>query len=141
MVQHLLLKRTIAMRKTFYQKAFPLIFISHGLRFENLILLVPKALADEGKKDWEPTIVGYFIGKNLPYSLVTSSTERLWAKFGLFDTLANDNSFYFFTFSNEATRDAVLEGGPWYIAGHPFILQPWKPYLKLDKKGVQPIPI
>ena len=108
---------------------FPLDFISHGSRSENLILPVPKAslpvpkaMTNEGKKDWESTLVGYFIGKNLPHSLVTSSTERLWENFGFFDTLATDNGFYFFTFSNEANKDAVLEGSPWYIVSRPFIL-------------------
>ena len=120
---------------------FPLGYVSHGPRSENRILPVPKALIDEGSNEWGTTLVGYFIGRGLPYSLVTSSTKRLWADYGLFDTLATDSGIFFFTFSSEVQRDAVLEGGPWYIAGQPFILQPWKPSLRLDKKDVQSIPI
>ena len=120
---------------------FPLGYVSHGLRSENLTLKVPKDLIAEGSSEWATTLVGYFIGKGLPYSLVSSTTERLWADYGFFDTLATDSGFFFFTFSSEEMKDAVLEGGPWYIAGQPLILHPWKPGLKIDKKAVHSIPI
>ena len=116
-------------------------YIAHGERSENLILKVPKNLTDEGCKDWVTTLVGYFIGKGLPYSLVSATTDRIWADYGLFDTLATDSGVYFFTFSCEEKRDAVLEGGPWYVAGQPLILQQWKPSLRLDTKNANSIPI
>ena len=120
---------------------FPLGYVSHGPRSENLVLKVPKDLSEKGSADWVTTLVGYFIGKGLPYSLVSSATDRLWTDYGLFDTLATDSGIYFFTFSCEEKRDAVLEGGPWYIAGQPLILQPWRPNLRLDKKNAHTIPI
>ena len=123
------------------QHSFSLEFISHGERSDPLILGIPKTLTDEGREEWHTTLVGYFLGKKLPYSLVSSSSARLWSGYGLVNTLVTDNGFYFFSFSSEEQRDAVLVGGPWYIAGRPFILQPWKPSLKLDKEGVHSIPI
>ena len=116
--------------------SFPLEYISHGAQSDPLILEVPKTLTDAGKEEWNTTIVGYFLGPKFPYSLVSSASKRLWDGYGLVNTLATDNGFYFFSFSSEAKRDIVLEGGPWYIAGRPFILLPWKPNLKLDKEGV-----
>ena len=95
----------------------------------------------KGKKNGRLLLWGISLGRKLPYSLVSSAVERLWASYGLINTLATDNDFYFFSFASEANRDAVLEGGPWYIAGRPFILQPWKPSLKLDKEEVHSIPI
>ena len=84
-----LVKANNGSEKDLLPKTFPLYFISHGLRSENLVLQVPKALTDEGKKDWGTTLVGYFIGKNILYSLVSSSTERLWSKFGPFVTMGS----------------------------------------------------
>ena len=55
---------------------FPLEFISHGERSNPLILQIPKTLTDEGREAWHTTLVGYFRGKKLPYSLVSSSSER-----------------------------------------------------------------
>ena len=95
----------------------------------------------KGNKNGMPLLVGYFIGPKFPYSLVSSASKRLWDDYGLVNTLATDNGFYFFSFSSETKRDTVLEGGPWYITGRTFILQPWKPSLKLDKEGVHLIPI
>ena len=85
--------------------------------------------------------MGHFIGRKLPFSLVSSATNRFWGKQGLVDTLATESGVYFFKFSNSDARDLVLEGGPWYIAGRPIILRQWKPNLKLDSQGVKSIPI
>ena len=49
---------------------------------------MPKAIAEAGSKEWENTLVGYFIRRKLPYSLVKSATARLWSKVGLSDMLA-----------------------------------------------------
>ena len=56
---------------------FPLGFVPHGTRSDDRILKVPKVLINTGSNEWVTTLVGYFIGKGLPYSLVTSATEWL----------------------------------------------------------------
>ena len=103
---------------------FRLEFVDHGVKEDSLVLKVPIDLTVAGKEEWSTTLVGRFLGKKLPYSLVTSVTERFWGKEGLIDTLATESGCFFFIFSNGETRDAALEGGPWFVAGQPLLLRP-----------------
>ena len=72
---------------------------------------MPKAIADAGSKEWENTLVGYFIGRRLPYSFVKSATATLWSKVGLRDILATDSGYFFFKFNSKDECNSVLEGG------------------------------
>ena len=73
-----------------------------------------------GKKNWETTLVGYVIGKRLPFTLVNNATRKFWAKDGLVDTLAIDSNYFFFKFASFERRCTILENSPRYIAGQPF---------------------
>ena len=105
------------------------------------MVTVPKAIISEGSRKWEDTLVGYFIGKKLPYSLVKTATARLWTKLGLTDMLATDSGYFFFQFHSKDASEAVLEGGPWHIAGQPIILRKWTLGLELTKEAPPTIPI
>ena len=51
--------------------------IDFGERKGNLKLFVPHRIRDEGCKEWESCLVGKFIDKKLPFSLVKSIATRL----------------------------------------------------------------
>ena len=123
------------------QEEFNLKFVDHGEKEANLVLKMPKELTIAGQDEWRATLVGRFLGKKLPYSLVTNVTARIWGKEGLIDTLATDSGYFFFSFSCEENRDAVLEGGPWFIAGQPLLLRPWKPHFSFSNEEIHTIPI
>ena len=72
-------------------------------------LCIPKQIAIKGSKDLENTLVGHFIGRKLPFSIVSSATFRFWGTQGLVDMLASDSGVYFFKFSTEEAKDAILE--------------------------------
>ena len=57
------------------------------------------------------------------------------------DTLASDHGTVFFKFDSETSLVATLEGGPWYVAGKPFILRKWEPHLSLEKDRISKVPI
>ena len=120
---------------------FNLEFVDHGEIATNLILKIPKDITVAGKEEWGSTLVGRTMGRKLPYSLITKVTDRLWANDGLIDTLATDSGYYFFTFSSVETRDAILEGGPWFVAGQPLLLRPWKPHFSFQNEEIHSIPI
>ena len=52
------------------------------------IVKVPKEVVSEGSRKWECTLIGYFIGKKLPYTLVKAASSRMWTRLGLADMLA-----------------------------------------------------
>ena len=94
---------------------------------------IPINAIENGSKEWESTLLGYFLGKKLPYSLVRNATSRFWGKQRLNDLLATENGYFFFKFNSREESEAALEGGPWHITGQPIILKKWTPGLKLQK--------
>ena len=105
------------------------------------IIRVPKEIVAQGSRKWEHTLVGHFIGKRLPYSLVKNATTRMWNKMGLEDMLATDSGYFFFKFISKEVSDSVLEGGPWHIAGQPILLRKWEPGLELSKAAPSSVPL
>ena len=55
----------------------------------------PIEVAEEGSEIWRNTLVGYFIGKRLPYQVVNSIAYKIWGKFGLREVLTSENGFFF----------------------------------------------
>ncbi|KAK0608558.1 hypothetical protein LWI29_032416 [Acer saccharum] len=98
-------------------------------------------VAEDGSKAWKNCLVGYFIEKKLPFSLVNNIAMRIWGNRGLLEVLANDKGFYFFKFSNDEACSNVLEAGPWLFAGRMVILKKWHPKLILSKDSYSKIPV
>ena len=116
-------------------------YTKHPRTMERVKISMPSELIFAGSKAWNNTLVGYFIGKRLPYSLVRNFSARLWNKAGLFSMHATDSGYFFFKFNSKEASDAVLEGGPWYLAGQPIILKNWHVGLELTKEAQSTIPI
>ena len=121
--------------------SFKLHYIKPNRNQKNVIIKMPKAITEVGSREWDNTLVGYFIGRKLPYSLIKNATSKLWSKAGLVDMLATDSGYFFFKFSSQAESEAVLEGGPWHVAGQPIILSNWQVGLRLEKVAQSTIPI
>ncbi|KAL7234526.1 hypothetical protein ACSBR1_018022 [Camellia fascicularis] len=90
---------------------------------------------------WEACLVGYFIDKNLPYTLIKNNAFNMWKNKGLVDILKNDDGFIFFMFENRDCCIDVLEGEPWYVGGFLLILKQWHRMMKLSKEDKKSIPI
>ncbi|KAF8023889.1 hypothetical protein BT93_F1165 [Corymbia citriodora subsp. variegata] len=83
---------------------------------------------------WKESLVGYFVGKKLPFKLVETALKHLWGH-QLKEVKANDQGFYFFHIPDHEFQRKVVEGGPLTVARVPLILQQWLPKLEL-RKGV-----
>ncbi|CAL5409216.1 unnamed protein product [Camellia sinensis] len=90
---------------------------------------------------WEACLVGYFIDKNLPYTLIKNNANNMWKNKGLVDILKNDDGFFFFMFENRDCCIDVLEEGPWYVGGFLLVLKQWHRMMKLSKEDKKTIPI
>lgn len=104
-------------------------------------LFVPTTVTERGRREWHNTLVGFFLDRKLPYSLVVPAASKFWGNAGLVDTLASDQGTFFFKFDTQVSLDAVLEGGPWHFAGRPIILRKWEPHLSIEKDNISKIPI
>ncbi|KAK3189362.1 hypothetical protein Dsin_028923 [Dipteronia sinensis] len=101
----------------------------------------PLEVAENGFKAWKNCLVGYFIEKKLPFSLVNNIAMRIWGNRGLLEVLANEKGFYFFKFSDDEACSNVLEAGPWLFAERMMILKKWHPKLILSKDSYSKIPV
>ncbi|KAK2661863.1 hypothetical protein Ddye_000437 [Dipteronia dyeriana] len=101
----------------------------------------PLEVADDGSKAWKNCLVGHFIEKKLPFTLVKNIAMRIWGSRGLLEVLANEKGFYFFKFSDDEACSNVLEAGPWLFTGRMLILKKWHPRLILTKDTYSKIPM
>ncbi|KAF8006111.1 hypothetical protein BT93_K0422 [Corymbia citriodora subsp. variegata] len=89
---------------------------------------------------WKGSLVGYFVGKKLPFKLVETALKHLWGH-QLKEVKANDQGFYFFHIPDHEFRRKVVEGGPLTVARVPLILQQWLPKLELRKRIHTAVPV
>ncbi|KAF8020208.1 hypothetical protein BT93_G0799 [Corymbia citriodora subsp. variegata] len=89
---------------------------------------------------WHECLVGYLVGKKLPFKLVETALKHLWGH-QLLEVKANDQGFFFFHISDSEFRRKVVEGGPLTVARVPLILQQWHPMLELKKGDHSSIPV
>ena len=101
----------------------------------------PLKVAEEGSAIWRNTLVGYFIGKKLPFQVVNSIAHKIWGKFGLCEVLTSDNGFFLFKFANFQGACAVLDKAPWHMANRPLVIRHWQPSLTLNKEDVYKVPV
>ncbi|KAK2641983.1 hypothetical protein Ddye_023746 [Dipteronia dyeriana] len=101
----------------------------------------PLEVADDGSKSWKNCLVGHFIEKKLPFTLVKNIAMHIWGSCVLLEVLANEKGFYFFKFLDDEACSNVLEAGPWLFTGRMLILKKWHPRLILTKDTYSKIPV
>lgn len=65
--------------------------------------------------------------------VIQSFVGRLWDRNGRVEVIPLEDEGFLFKFYDSATKTWVLEGGPWFIAGRPLLVQKWIPGLTLEK--------
>jgi hypothetical protein len=86
-------------------------------------------------------LVGQFLDKPLPFFLVKKAVDSMWKQYGSVDVFLMENGMYIFRFSDEMTRDEVLEAKLWNISNKPLILRRWEPGMQLLKLSLDSLPI
>lgn len=76
-----------------------------------------------GCKEWEKTLVGYFIGPRLHYPLVSAIAHKQWDAVGLEEVLSSENGFFFFKFGQIEALELILDRDPWHMANRPLVLK------------------
>ncbi|OVA15714.1 protein of unknown function DUF4283 [Macleaya cordata] len=86
-------------------------------------------------------LIGSFVGRRLPYSLVKESLVKVWGLKGEFSLTIHGQSAFVFKFSCDEDRQMALEHGPVYIANRLFIVRTWQPFLEQEIAVLKSIPI
>ncbi|KAF8041857.1 hypothetical protein BT93_A0449 [Corymbia citriodora subsp. variegata] len=89
---------------------------------------------------WAECVVGYLIGKKLPFRLVETALKNAW-ELKLMEVKADDRGFFFFRIPDAEFRRRLLDNGPVTIARVPLILQQWHPLLELKKDNHSKVPV
>ncbi|GAV91652.1 DUF4283 domain-containing protein, partial [Cephalotus follicularis] len=84
-------------------------------------------------KSWANTLVGYFIGKRIPFKVVKDQLENKWEKWGSVQVITGANGNFLFKFDNSASCDFVLSNGPWDVWGAYLALRRWEEGMSLCK--------
>ncbi|XP_031264168.1 uncharacterized protein LOC116122468 [Pistacia vera] len=102
---------------------------------------IPTEIAALGIDKWSNCLVGFFLGKKLPFYQAKSYADRNWSRFGAVGVTSYGRGGYLLMFPDEVTKMDVLEGGTWFIGGQPFFLKLWTPNLSLGMNGITRVPI
>ncbi|KAF8038207.1 hypothetical protein BT93_B0919 [Corymbia citriodora subsp. variegata] len=89
---------------------------------------------------WPECLVGYFVGKKLPFKMVETALKHAWGS-KLAEVKADDKGFFFFRIPNANFRRVLLKKGPLTVARVPLVLQQWEPLMELKKHDHSKIPV
>ncbi|GAV92808.1 DUF4283 domain-containing protein [Cephalotus follicularis] len=110
---------------------------------ENGVCIVepPDEVFEEGVKTWSNTLVGYFVGKRIPFKIVKENLEKKWKKWGSVQVISGVDGNFLFRFSNSTSCEQVLSNGPWEVWGAYLTLKRWEEGISLCKESFSRIPI
>ncbi|GAV87229.1 DUF4283 domain-containing protein, partial [Cephalotus follicularis] len=99
----------------------------------------PDKVFELGVKEWSNALVGYFVGKRIPFKIVKEYLEKKWRKWGGVSVIIGDNGTFLFKFDNSAARDLVLSNAPWEVWGAYLALRRWEEGMSLSKDSFSSI--
>ncbi|GJW79881.1 RNA-directed DNA polymerase, eukaryota, reverse transcriptase zinc-binding domain protein [Tanacetum coccineum] len=134
------------------KKTFASVVMPDGNGFDNKLELIPTMSEDgrdvvfdeemimEESRKWKMTLCGHFIGFKMSYNELHYNIRKMWGKYGLIDTVAQ-NGLYYFKFNNEYGMNQVLESGPWMVSNRPLFVQKWDPSVNIDLSEPVKLPL
>ncbi|GKC64485.1 trichome birefringence-like protein 3, partial [Tanacetum coccineum] len=108
---------------------------------ENTDFVLPIASVQAVQHKFENSVVGFFVGKKVAFTIVKNYVTNTWAKFGFEKIMSDDDGLFYFKFSSGKGVEQVIEQGPWLIRNVPLILTKWSPNMSLSKDEVTRVPV
>lgn len=78
---------------------------------------------DKGLSEWENALVAQFLGKIPNFAAFQKAINLMWGDD--IDLRPAGRNLFIIQFSDAATRDRILEKGPWQIKGQSLIVRKW----------------
>ncbi|GAU48589.1 hypothetical protein TSUD_405790 [Trifolium subterraneum] len=90
---------------------------------------------------WKDALVVKLLGKHLRYNIMKNKLKNVWKLMGGIELMDVRSSFYMVKFDGEEDKNKVINGGPWMIYDHYFVMRQWTPSFnasttKIDKTMV-----
>ncbi|GAV92266.1 DUF4283 domain-containing protein [Cephalotus follicularis] len=101
----------------------------------------PDEVFQVGVETWSNSLVGYFVGKRIPFKIVKEHLEKKWRKWGNFQIITGANGNFLFKFDSSLSCDLVLSNGPWEVWGAYLALRRWEEGMSLCKDSFSSIPV
>ncbi|GAV74915.1 DUF4283 domain-containing protein [Cephalotus follicularis] len=102
---------------------------------------MPEEILAEGAKEWEHALVGFFVGKKIPFRSLLTVLNKKWSSVGKFSIHTVENGIFIFKYESEAARDWILNNGPWDVWGVHLALRLWERDLPPISSGFAKIPV
>lgn len=104
-------------------------------------VLLPKVVYDKAATLWEDSLLCQFVGKAPGYSLIASTANTLWGRKGRVEVMSMGNEAFLLKFPDLATKDWVLNSGPWYIGQRPIFLRRYEKGIVIEKLSTVKYPL
>ncbi|KAF8038462.1 hypothetical protein BT93_B1105 [Corymbia citriodora subsp. variegata] len=121
-------------------KGYELSYYSPVKMANELVAYFPNEALDVADPVWAKCLVGYFVGKKLPFQLVETALKHAWGA-KLIEVKVDEHGFFFFRIPDAEYRRRLLDSGPITVARVPLILQQWDPCLELKNGDRSKIPM
>ncbi|KAF7851182.1 hypothetical protein BT93_L4366, partial [Corymbia citriodora subsp. variegata] len=121
-------------------KGYNLPFIQPSSIDGRQVVKISEETLDTTDPKWFECLVGYLVGKKLPFKLVETALKNAWGS-KLVELKANDQGFFFFRIPDAEFQRKTLDEGPLTVTRVPLILQQWSPLLELKKNNQMTIPV
>ncbi|GAV92308.1 DUF4283 domain-containing protein [Cephalotus follicularis] len=102
---------------------------------------LPEEVLEEGAKEWEHALVGFFVGKKIPFRSLQSVLNKKWSVAGKFSIHTTDNGISVFKCETVEVRNWILDNGPWDVWGVHLALRLWERDLPPISSGFTKIPV
>ncbi|GAV90749.1 DUF4283 domain-containing protein [Cephalotus follicularis] len=102
---------------------------------------LPEKVLEEGAKKWEPALVGFFVGKKIPFWSLHSALNKKWSDAGKFSIHIAENGIFVFKCESVEVRNWILDNGPWDVWGVHLALRLWERDLPPISSGFSKITV
>ena len=101
----------------------------------------PTDLEEIGRSMWMNSLVGYFMGRKLPFQAVNRIAHIIWGSRGLEEVIVQGEGVYLFKFKTADYLDEIMAQGQWHFARCPVILRKWYDGISLTPEEPKSMPI
>jgi len=121
-------------------KGYDLTFVPPSFEDDTPVVDLPDEVLDAVDPKWHECLVGYYVGRSLPFQLTENALKLCWGP-KLVEVFADDQGFFFFRIPDPEFRRKILEEGPITVARVALVLQQWKPLLELKREKQTTVPV